>query len=1388
MLIGDPLNRRARVRIKWIIGLLLLALTAAGVGYLLIDRQRERNTQRLLVQAQAHAREQQWEDARNAYRMYLRREPDNVPALSAYVDLLLREVADAPELIGEAARALQRLTQLDQKNPEPFRKLATLYLDIREYGTSEAVAAAWVELEPESVDAAVTRAAALQGLRRDEQAAEVLTQAINRIGDHPRLYGNLIRILEEDLGRPADADEWLERGLEQMPAGKEIQMAAFGLYEHRQDFQAAEQHLLLAVAAAPDDPQVLARAIRLYVQLDRLSAAERFVQIGNEENIVDRRFLLAEAEWALKTQERNHLQHTADKLAAAAKDRDFELIALAAELYLRSGRLQNVDACIGILAAAPYGKSTTQLYIDGLTGARELFAGYPYAAIPRLESALRRKPSSRWAMELLAAAYYATGAVDEAADLYRRILALHPEADATRLTLAQLLLGKNDCIAAGEQARQLWQPAEAEAIEGKLIELACAARSGRKSPAQLQAELAQLPDPDLNNTDAVQALAHCWLAANQSEHAIEVLERWLAVPGAEPAAAMSINDFLLDKQQHDLAERWAEAIIAHHPDEPEGHALLVRALAADDRLTEAEQYVANVDVPPSLRGELWFVLADGYLDCGREDLALDALREASIALPDDVAVLRGIVRHSGDGQEVRAAIDAVRHLEGERGVHWKYEQAWSILSNESANSEDLEKARSLLQECVASRAAWVSARLLMALAQELMGDLSGAAASYRTARAQRPALASDLTSVRFIEVLKQLGRFDEADAALEQLAVAAPDSTDVLRLRLDQFCRARNLDSAAVTAEKLLHHDEHDPAWIAVAADLQLRAGNAARAQSLARAGLARNPDATSLVWSLAQALVAQGQPDQGVALLGEFTERQRKAMPALLLGRLASQLGQPLRAREAVELAISLEPQNPSVFITASEFFAKAGDRDRQLQCVRDAAKLRGEDPATSLDIAVALAQSRSPAEAIEAQAIVDRRLADDPEDIKALLLRAELEARSPARLADAERSLKEALSIDPRSTPAYRALASLLVVTGRVDQAASAVATALLYRPDDPECLETAAEIEMHRGDYKRAILLLQHLLEFQPRNAKGQAMLADAFLRTGRPEPAIQQIEKSLQNFTPTAAELSLLGRLYEAAGQLDEAEDRFTRAIAADKGATASIEHARFLGRQQRFEDLQELVQKQSAAARKPELQIAIGEILACDAPAADLRSAGEKWLREIAFSYGPHASSAAYHLGLCLHRRGDLVSAETMFLKAVTISPSAAGPTNGLAWLYSEELGQPARAIELLDRFAGGGGEVTPDMHDTYAAALIRLGNYEAARHRLLKCLPLAGQSPTVSAANYRLGVLMMETGDADGGRAALRHALELNQQLGGLHDRERANALRLLELRQTETG
>ena len=104
------------------------------------------------------------------------------------------------------------------------------------------------------------------------------------------------------------------------------------------------------------------------------------------------------------------------------------------------------------------------------------------------------------------------------------------------------------------------------------------------------------------------------------------------------------------------------------------------------------------------------------------------------------------------------------------------------------------------------------------------------------------------------------------------LADSRPDEPRVLRLQTERYLRNRNWASAVATAEELLGVNRTDANWAAFTADLQLRAGNPQRAEQIARDALAQDERSITLLWSLARALVAQGETEAAEAYVREST------------------------------------------------------------------------------------------------------------------------------------------------------------------------------------------------------------------------------------------------------------------------------------------------------------------------------------------------------------------------------------------------------------------------------------------------------------------------------------------------------------------------------------
>jgi tetratricopeptide (TPR) repeat protein len=118
--------------------------------------------------------------------------------------------------------------------------------------------------------------------------------------------------------------------------------------------------------------------------------------------------------------------------------------------------------------------------------------------------------------------------------------------------------------------------------------------------------------------------------------------------------------------------------------------------------------------------------------------------------------------------------------------------------------------------------------------------------------------------------------------------------------------------------------------------------------------------------------------------------------------------------------------------------------------------------------------------------------------------------------------------------------------------------------------------------------------------------------------------------------------------------------------------------------------------------------------------------------------------------------------------------------NDLAWLYTEDLGRPAEAVALVERFLAKGGTEDAHLLDTHGLALMRLGDLDAAERKLTACLRQAGGTRTQAAATFHLGLLHLTAGRQDEGTTYVREALSLDERLGGLTEREKQEARRLV--------
>jgi len=1383
-------RRRRRLRLSLILGLsAVLLLTSAG-AYAYYNHRRERNTRKLLSDAKEAVTAGDWEEAVACYNLYLRRNPADTNALVAYGDALLERTRESGEVLRETLRVLRRVVALNPTDPKPLAQLVSIYLQVGEFTQAEELAREWRVAAPDSTDAVLAVVRAQHGLHRYADAVAVLTEAIARRPTEPRFYAAIIEVLRDSLDQPERAAEWLEKSLEVAPEALEIQLAAF--FHYRADApEQAETHLRKALALAPDDLRGLVAASNFYLSRGRLDEADSVLRRAESTAPRHRAVLAARTAWAVKQSNPDPLSATADALTATADKYDLDLIARAGELYLRAGRIDRADECIERLAAAPRPTDVVLAWLETLRGAKLLMTGRPYAAIVHLDKALRREPQGLWAAELLAIAYVQTGAPGEAADLYRRILQTAPQLVAARLALARLELRQHRLTEAREQVRWLSPVTGAEDQQVRLIRAICDLRAvpkERRTPQDLPdayQQVGQVAAARPEGAAAVELLMQALILAGPGDAALDALLGYKGDSMTTAWLGAELGRLLLAENRLDTAGRLAQQWSARFPSAYEGHALRIRVLAAADRLAEAKAYVETSPTSGAALGKLWELLADQFSLAGDANSSVDALRRAAPLLPADIDVRHKLIRQIDSLTEAMALVEEIRLLEGSEGAQWRFERAWSLLRHDRQASA--KQALDLLKQCLSVRPGWVPARLLMGSAYEALGDWNEAADAYRTAITHDPHLATDTVAIRLIEVLKRMGRFAEADTALTPLVAALPDSPEVLRLEMDKQLRARSISSAAAVAERILELSGDDPAWAAVAADLQLRAGNALKAEQMARSALTAHPDSASLITSVTRALIAQERSTDAEEFVRAFATRMNDGLSHILLAQMLVFMRKETEAESAIAAALERGPSDPVVLAAAADFWGARGQRARQVTLARRAVELRKESPAESLTLATLLATGGDAAERAEAQAVVQTRLMTNPNDTAALLLAAQLAATGrPPDYAVAEKSAQKALHVDPRSIDAHKTLAAIQGRSGRITPAEETVTAALAVAPDDPELLLTSIQLLCHRGEYEQALLGLRRLLRLRPRSPEALRLFAAAGRFAGQTDQAITYIEQQAPREHWTPLELVLLAKLRESKGEGEKAAELFTGAFERDPRSPEIFqEYVHFLSRAGAHDQVYALASKRRMKMPQDVDSIAVAaELLGTRSADSSQRQTAVGWLREIAAAHPDHAADAHYRAGLCYYQIGDWKNAEDFLTKAAQIEPNSARAVNALAWLYCEKLTQPQKALSLIEGYLARGGLTTAELLDTFGTVLLRLDRLDAARDKLLACLDLAGQTPTYAAANYHLGLVLLRLDSPSEAQSYLRQALQLHKRVGGLTDDDLKEAQRLL----AETG
>jgi tetratricopeptide repeat protein len=604
--------------------------------------------------------------------------------------------------------------------------------------------------------------------------------------------------------------------------------------------------------------------------------------------------------------------------------------------------------------------------------------------------------------------------------------------------------------------------------------------------------------------------------------------------------------------------------------------LLAEALAAEERLT-AE--------PPAL-ADLATCLSRALAALGRDDESREALLRASQADPTSFAAAEERALRAAATGDRRALVEAwlaCAAAAGEPRLEADFLTAAAGLLEDALGDFDRAGALALrafqlhgtdpLVRATARRHAERLGRPEL-LATILQADAEGASAD-----------EAALAWLELSRVLEQLGRPDEAVAALEQGRAAAP-AEPLLLSELARLRERRGEWAEAAAALKDLafaHLDRQDPAhlreavaaWLRRAELAEERLGQTAEAIACCGAVLALEPGHRAALSTMGR-LCARAGDWNGLleAFLGEALasrdarERAQKTFKAAEV--LEERLGEPGRAVALYREAITIDPTLLAARAALERLYESEG-RWAELVALLDEDLGDLASGATAAQL-LRLSMLQRKAEVLEehledverARQAWEEVLALAPSHLPALralgrihatagrwesligLFRSEADAAGDATVA-AEYVLRIAEILDRR-------LAS-------PDEATAAYREVLTLAPAHLPAMAALARLYRERGDHESLVEVLRSEVAVRASPSERAALLTEVGRLwegpLGQPAQAVESFEEALRAVTSFAPACRALDRLYGSLGRWRDLADLREEEAAAALDATSSL---------------------------------------------------------------------------------------------------------------------------------------------------------------------------------------------------------------------------------------
>jgi tetratricopeptide (TPR) repeat protein len=1378
-----------KLAIVLVISLIVLGVSAFGLRQW---RRTNRAEQGLILGNKAYD-EHRWEDAAEHLGSYVALERNDVPTLLKYADAQLKVRPAKRNRIQQAIETYRTVLRLDRENSEAAMQLTEIYLGLGSPGEAELIARRQLEAKD---DPGLRRrlALALAGQRKFEEASEELKNIIKEHPEQILAYETLGRLIEQ---RPEDfkdtPSQWFNQAVEKNPSSALAYIIRAGFYRRSENLPAALDDLAQAEKQDLSDSTVRLRLAQELINSNALDKAEVHLAAVQESSPDDKDLWTTWAGLALKSQSKEKMLKIAETGLKELSSQPWDFMPLAAELFIRCGRLEDANDCISKMRQKDI-SSASVTFLQGLVAAGQ---EHLYDAVKYWRQSMESGNKSINVRLALASALSRLGNTQSAVQQLRSLISENPHSFEGYLALAKL-------------SAQGGNWAEAADLAARAIELSPKNQEPVLLYLQSQIQL-------LSTSAADQGKVNTQLL-NDIQQQLSILSK-----NSESAGEVKLLQFQLALQQDKLTQ--AETLVAQLKDTnlPKVRIVMAQAelLTAQAKIDEAilrlseavKEFPESVDLvrylailldrkgsqkeceacikealgrigTPIARRDLSLLLVQFYTRWERSDSVYVLLNELARELPNDIPIKRRLLMCKKviyDSEQAQKIVNDIKSIEGEGGWQWRYEQAklWFAMDD---FKNHYPKILSLLQENMQINPNDQTSHLLLARTYERAGEIQLAISIYREILSQSP---DDLrVIIPAVAALYSQRQYDEAEQVLNRVSKKKLYHPELQRLQLQSYLRRGRLDSASEILQDLLVNDPNNQAACLSLALLKIRQDDYDQASTLLDKLKILNPNSLAVNAAQIQLNIHQGKKAEAMKISDEIVRNLNNASAYILRARTYATLHQSDKAIRDLDHAVSIEPDNAEVWAARSDFYRSAGQIKSASTDIKQALSL---DP-NNLQLqkrAIPLFLASGDIDMIhEGKAILEKALESDANDIQFRLLKARtklVEGTAPA-IENAKQILQKITEDQPENAEAWVLLGEIEIKQGRPGKAMEAALGGLAYGPENKSLLLLKARAEAAKSPVL-AIPTLKLLHELDPNDLDTVVLMADTYIMAGEPKKAVDLLREQL-----TVCDVSVRRKCNNAlavalykSGDKTAAQKEFDSLLESEPNDPAPL-----LAQVQLLKDdkdwgrlCEKVVNWYGKHPRDNNTPVTVARSLM---PIEDgqAKKTAEEILRMV-IKDNSDSTKAMMDLAILLQISGRSTESAQLYERILKLVPDNVIAINNLAWIICEVQGKPKEALDLAQR----GSKIAPnyyDLIDTRGVIYYRLGEFDKAVRDFNECIKLyPAITPSSIGTRFYLARALAKLGQKDKAVRYLKEALELNNQNGGLSMADLAEAQSLLK-------